>query len=170
MSELSLHKTEKLCSRTAVNRLFAEGKPAKAYPLRAVYNESNRTYGAAAQFMITIPKKKIRKAVGRVLLRRRVREAYRLNRHLLMPALESTGKKVDIASYQVKDGDVISVREKSNDVEFFKTLREQGAARTVPKWLELNAEKLTGKVIALPSRDDIDLTIEEHLIVEYYSR
>lgn len=58
MSELSLHKTEKLCSRTAVNRLFAEGKPAKAYPLRAVYNESNRTYGAAAQFMITIPKKK----------------------------------------------------------------------------------------------------------------
>ena len=67
MSEFSLHKTEKLCSRTAVNRLFAEGKPAKAYPLRAVYNESNRTYGAAAQFMITIPKKKIRKAVGRVL-------------------------------------------------------------------------------------------------------
>ena len=55
---------------------------------RAVYNESNRTYGAAAQFMITIPKKKIRKAVGRVLLRRCVRESYRLNRHLLMPALE----------------------------------------------------------------------------------
>ena len=80
------------------------------------------------------------------------------------------GKKVDICSYLVKEGDVISVREKSNDVEFFKTLREQGAARTVPKWLELNAEKLTGKVIALPSRDDIDLTIEEHLIVEYYSR
>ncbi|MCE5189784.1 MAG: 30S ribosomal protein S4 [Eubacteriales bacterium] len=80
------------------------------------------------------------------------------------------GKKVDIASYLVKEGDVISVREKSGDVEFFKTLKEQGAARTIPKWLELDAEKLTGKVVALPARGDIDLTIEEHLIVEYYSR
>ena len=70
------------------------------------------------------------------------------------------GKKVDIASYLIKAG----------DVEFFKTLKEQGAARTIPKWRELDAEKLTGKVVALPARDDIDLTIEEHLIVEYYSR
>ena len=80
------------------------------------------------------------------------------------------GKKVDIASFLIKDGDVISVREKSADSEFFKTLKEQGAARSIPKWLELNAEKLTGKVVALPKRDDVDLTIEEHLIVEYYSR
>ena len=80
------------------------------------------------------------------------------------------GKKVDIASYLVKAGDVISVREKSADSEYFKTLKEQGAARTIPKWLEFDAEKLTGKVTALPQRDDIDLTIEEHLIVEYYSR
>ena len=85
--------------------------------------------------------------------------------HLLV-----NGKKVDIASYQVKLGDVVSIREKSNDVDFFKTLKEQGASRTVPKWLELEADKLSGKVVALPSRDDIDLTIEEHLIVEYYSR
>ena len=103
MSEFSLHKSEKLCSRTAVNRLFAEGSNAKAYPLRAVYAESQRSYGAPAQFMITIPKKKIRKAVGRVLLRRRVREAYRLNRDLLLPALAATGKKVDIAFIYVSD-------------------------------------------------------------------
>ncbi len=103
MAELSLHKSEKLCSRTAVNRLFSEGSPAKAYPLRAVYAESQRTYGAPAQFMITIPKKKIRTAVGRVLLRRRVREAYRLNRHLLNPTLAATGKKVDIAFLYVSN-------------------------------------------------------------------
>lgn len=80
------------------------------------------------------------------------------------------GKKVDIASYQVKVGDVISIREDSGDIEFFKTLKEQGASRTIPKWLELDAEKLTGKIVALPQRDDIDLPVEEHLIVEYYSR
>ena len=80
------------------------------------------------------------------------------------------GKKVDIASFLLKDGDVITIREKSAGNEYFKSLKEQGAARTVPKWLDLDAEKLTGKVVALPTRDDIDLTIEEHLIVEYYSR
>ena len=80
------------------------------------------------------------------------------------------GKKVDIASYQVKVGDVITLRDKTRDIELFKTLREQGASRTIPKWLELDAETLTGKVVALPQRDDIDLTIEEHLIVEFYSR
>ena len=80
------------------------------------------------------------------------------------------GKKVDIASYLVKVGDVISIRDKSTDVECFKTLKEQGASRTIPKWLEFDAETLTGKVVALPQRDDIDLTIEEHLIVEFYSR
>ena len=80
------------------------------------------------------------------------------------------GKKVDIASYQVKVGDVITLRDKTRDIELFKTLREQGASRTIPKWLEQDAETLTGKVVALPQRDDIDLTIEEHLIVEFYSR
>lgn len=85
--------------------------------------------------------------------------------HLLV-----NGKKVDIASYLVKDGDVISVREKSRDIPYFKTLREEGAKRSIPGWLELDAETLTGKVMALPKREDIDMTIEEHLIVEFYSR
>ena len=80
------------------------------------------------------------------------------------------GKKVDIASFQVKAGDVVTLREKSADSEFFKELKEQGSKRSIPEWLEFSAEKLTGKVARLPERKDIDLTIEEHLIVEYYSR
>ena len=80
------------------------------------------------------------------------------------------GQKVDIPSYLIKVGDVITVRESSRDIPVFKALREQGAGKPVPKWLEMDAETLTGKVTALPQRDDIDLTIEEHLIVEFYSR
>lgn len=80
------------------------------------------------------------------------------------------GEKVDIASYLVKPGDVITVREGSRDMQNLKALREQGTSKTVPKWLEMDAENLTGKVVAMPQRDDIDLTIEEHLIVEFYSR
>lgn len=80
------------------------------------------------------------------------------------------GKKVDIASYLVKPGQVITLRERSLGLEQFKALREQGASRVIPKWLELDAANLSGRVAALPQRDDIDLTLEEHLIVEYYSR
>jgi len=80
------------------------------------------------------------------------------------------GKKVDIPSFLVKQGQVISVRSTSRDTANFKELREQGAAKPIPKWLELDAENLTGKIAAMPQRDDIDLTIEEHLIVEFYSR
>ncbi len=80
------------------------------------------------------------------------------------------GQKLDIASYLVKPGQVISIRDRNRDMEHLKELREQGASKPISKWLELNAEELTGKVVAMPQRDDIDLTIEEHLIVEFYSR
>lgn len=80
------------------------------------------------------------------------------------------GKKVDIPSYEIKEGDIITVRDKSRSVDIFKDIRESGSARPVPKWLDLNAENLTGKVIALPMREDIEASIEEHLIVEFYSR
>ena len=80
------------------------------------------------------------------------------------------GKKVDIASFITKPGQTITVRSTSNDMPYLQELREQGASKPIPKWLELDAENLTGKVVVIPQRDDIDLTIEEHLIVEYYSR
>ena len=95
--DYKLRKDEKLCSRTAVNRLFDEGKSLMAFPLRAAYRL--RPGGEhPVQFLITIPKKRIRKAVNRVMLRRRVREAYRLSRReLLQPSLEQSGWGVDVA-------------------------------------------------------------------------
>ena len=94
--DFKLNKREKLRSRTAVERLFGEGKSLMAFPLRAVYRL--RPQGEApVQFLITIPKKRIRKAVMRVTLRRRTREAYRLNRNELMAPLQQLGIGVDIA-------------------------------------------------------------------------
>ena len=80
------------------------------------------------------------------------------------------GKKVDIASYIVTPGQVISVRDNARQFASIKQLREEGSAKPIPQWLELDAENLTGKVVMLPKREDIDLTIEENLIVEHYSR
>ena len=79
------------------------------------------------------------------------------------------GKKVDIPSYLVSANDVITVRARSKEQAHFKNLRE-GTGRIVPKWLTLDAENLTATVTALPTREDVDLSIEEHLIVELYSR
>ena len=90
MANLRLYKSEKLCSKIEIERLYAQGTSVIAYPLRAVWMVVDRESGYAepspARFLISIPKKRIRHAVDRVLLRRRTRESYRLNRHLLYPA------------------------------------------------------------------------------------
>ena len=80
------------------------------------------------------------------------------------------GKKVDIASYLVKPGDVISVRETKKDSAIIKENVEANSARPVPAWLEKDAQNLSGKVITLASREDVDIPVEEHLIVELYSK
>ena len=79
------------------------------------------------------------------------------------------GVKVDIPSYQVKVDDVITLRKRSEEMEMFKSLRE-GTSIVTPKWLSFDAPNLTGKVVALPAREDIDLQLQENMIVEYYSR
>ena len=85
-------------------------------------------------------------------------------------AFEVNGKKVDIPSYLIKAGDVIAVREIRKDNGMIKLNVEQNAARPVPEWLEKDAEKLSGKVVRLPAREDVDIPVEEHLIVELYSK
>ena len=79
------------------------------------------------------------------------------------------GKKVDIPSFSTKVGDVISVRTNRRDIEHFKIVKE-GVNRVIPKWLTTNAAELTTTVNALPQRDDVDLTLQENMIVEFYSR
>ena len=95
--DYKLNKDEKLTSRTAINLLFGEGKSLMAFPVRAAYRL--RPAGEhPVQFLISIPKKRIRRAVNRVMLRRRIREAYRLNRReLLLAKLDGKNCGVDIA-------------------------------------------------------------------------
>lgn len=80
------------------------------------------------------------------------------------------GNKVNIPSYLLKVGDVIAVAEKSKGSEKFKAIVEANGSRPVPQWLDLDAEKLSGKITVLPNREDIDLDVQEHLIVELYSK
>jgi small subunit ribosomal protein S4 len=84
--------------------------------------------------------------------------------------IEVNGKKVDIASYLVKPGDVISVREIRKDNSVIKANTENGSVRPVPEWLELDVKNLSAKVLREVNREEIDLPVEEHLIVEFYSR
>ena len=78
------------------------------------------------------------------------------------------GKRVDIASYLVKAGDVIAIKENKQDVDAFKSLRD--TKLVTPKWLEFDTTTLSGKILALPKREDIDADIKEQLIIELYSR
>ena len=83
---------------------------------------------------------------------------------------EVNGHRVDIASYLVKAGDVITICEKSRGLDKIKAVVEANGARPVPTWIDLNREDLTAKIISLPNRDQIDAPVEEQLIVEFYSR
>ena len=80
------------------------------------------------------------------------------------------GKKVNIPSYLVKPGDVVALREKSRSSVKFEAILGSTEGRVVPKWIDMNRDTLEGRIVALADREDIDLPIEEHLIVEYYSK
>lgn len=80
------------------------------------------------------------------------------------------GTKVDIPSYLVKAGDVVAVKESSKSTEEFKTVVEANSARPVPQWLDVNKDAMSAKVVKLPDREEIATPVEEHLIVEFYSK
>ena len=84
--------------------------------------------------------------------------------------IEVNGRKVNIASYLVKPGDVVAIREIRKDNPIVKQNLEGGAKRPVPAWLEVDTENLSGKVVRIVDREEIDLPVEEHLIVELYSK
>ena len=123
--------------------------------------------GKAGENLITILESRLDNVAFRMGMALTRREARQLvsHGHFLV-----NGKKVDIPSYLLKAGDVISIKEKSRDSEKIKAVIEANAARPVPEWLEKNADAFEGKVAALPTREQIEVPVEEHLIVELYSK
>lgn len=80
------------------------------------------------------------------------------------------GKKVNIPSYMVELNDVIEIKTKSQSIQEFKDLKEENRELNAPAWLEIDINNLRGKIVRLPSKEDVDLPVDDKLIVEYYSR
>lgn len=133
--------------------------------MRAYYEEAERVSGVTGETMLSLIERRLDNVVYRMGIGASRAEARQIVNH---GHICVNGKKVDIPSYQVKAGDIISIKENKRNIEMFKALKEVKVV--LPKWLEFDATKLEGKVLDLPRRDDIDLNIEEHLIVEHYSR
>ena len=134
---------------------------------RKYYVMATKKQGITGEMLLQILESRLDNVVFRLGLANTRREARQIVNH---GHITVNGQKVDIPSYLVKPGDVIAVREKSKNSVRIKEIVETNANRVVPKWLSVDKNTLTGKVITLAARDDIDYEVEEHLIVELYSK
>ena len=133
---------------------------------RRYFDMASNSKGKTGEVLLQILESRLDNVVYRLFASSRAR-ARMLVTH---GAFEVNGHKVDIPSYLVKAGDVIAVREIRKDNGAIKIAVEENGSRPVPAWLEKDQEKLSGKVVTLATREDIDLPVEEHLIVELYSK
>lgn len=132
---------------------------------RNLFDKASKRPGGASANLMTMLESRFDNVVFRMGFAATRREARQLvnHGHFLL-----NGKKADIPSMELKAGDVISVKEKSKSSPKFKELKEM--VITTPQWLSIDLDKLEGKIVAAPTREDVDLPIEEHYIIEFYSR
>ncbi len=129
------------------------------------YVKASSMNGITGENMLMLIEKRLDNVVYRMGLGGSRAQARQIVNHGLITV---NGNVVDIPSYQVKVGDTIAVKETKKDNALMKELR--GAKIVMPKWVQFDTENFTGKVLANPTREDIDLTINEQLIVELYSK
>ena len=134
---------------------------------RGYYDRDKKMEGITGENLLILLERRIDNVVFRLGLANTRRQARQIVRH---GHIAVNGKRLDIPSALVKAGDVISVMEGSRSKEYFKGMAETLAGKTVPAWLIQDAENLGGKVDRYPTREEIDVPIEEHLIVELYSK
>lgn len=134
---------------------------------RGYYDRAKKMEGITGENLLILLERRVDNVVFRLGLANTRRQARQIVRH---GHIAVNGKRLDIPSALVKAGDVISVMEGSRSKEYFKGMAETLAGKTVPAWLIQDAENLGGKVDRYPTREEIDVPIEEHLIVELYSK
>ena len=137
-------------------------------PFHNYYEKADQMKGMTGTNLMTMLESRLDNVVFRMGFARTRKEARQIvdHKHVLV-----NGKQVNIPSYLVKVGDVIEVKEKSRSTARFKAIAEGETSSIVtPKWLEKSENLLGGKVVAAPQREDIDFPVEEHLIVELYSK
>ena len=131
------------------------------------YVAADKKEGIAGENLLSILETRLDNAVYRMGMASSRKEARQLVRH---GHFTLNGKKADIPSILLRVGDVIALKEKSRASEKIKGLMEAMADATAPKWLEVNKEAASAKVVAVPARDDVDFEFNEQLIVELYSK
>ena len=134
---------------------------------RGYYEKADRMPGKTGDNLLVLLERRLDNVVFRMGYAATRREARQMVTH---GHFTVDGKNVNIPSYQVKTGMVIALKESSHSIERFKTNVEENAYHTMPRWMEFDAANMVGKIVAIPTREDVDLPIEEHLIVELYSK
>lgn len=136
-------------------------------PFRNYYEKADRMKGMTGENLMVMLESRLDSVVFRMGFARTRREARQIvgHKHFLV-----NGKPVNIPSYLVKAGDVIEVREKSKSLQRYKDILEVTAGRLVPEWIEVDQDALKGTVKYLPTREMIDVPVNEMLIVELYSK
>lgn len=131
------------------------------------FDTASRKKGVTGEVLLQLLERRLDNVVYRMGLAGSRTEARQIVRH---GHIAVNGRKVDIPSALVREGDVITVRENSKDHGRVKELAAAGGAHTVPAWLEVDLENKRATVLRFPNRDEIDAPVQEHLIVELYSR
>ncbi len=134
---------------------------------RKYYEEAERQRGVTGATMLILLEKRLDNVVYRMGIGVSRSQARQFVNHGLITV---NGKRVTIPSYQISVGDVISVKENKAEQPLFAQLKQSKKPANLPKWLDFEPAELTGKVIAEPVREDIDMSIQEHMIVELYSK
>ncbi len=136
-------------------------------PFRNYYEKADQMKGMTGANLMTILESRLDNVVFRLGFARTRKEARQIVDHKFVTV---NGKAVNIPSYLVKAGDVIEINEKHKNIQRMKDIVEVTAGRLVPEWLDVDADKLQGTVKELPSREVIDVPVDEMLIVELYSK